>query len=67
MKKENRDERESGEHPHDFVPERLAPDTNDGNGDDSHDGGLQSVKDRRDPRDVAEGGVNVTQCPKNED
>src|SRR5439155_1079607 len=67
MEKEDRHESERGEHPHDFVLERFAPDLNDCNGDDSHDRGLQSVKDRRDQRDMAEGSVNITERPKNED
>src|ERR1700730_4780558 len=67
MKKENRDERESGERPHDFVSERFAPDANNRDGDNGHNGRLQSVEDRGDRRDIAERGVNITQRPKNKD
>src|SRR2546428_766005 len=64
MKKENRGESESGERPHNFVSKRFAPDANDGDSDNRHDGRLQSVKDRRDPREIAERGINVTQPPE---
>ena len=67
MEKEDRDKSERGQRPHDFVFERFAADADDCDRDDRHDRGLQSVKDRGDPRDMAEGGVDITQRPKDED
>ena len=67
MKKENRDESEDGKRPHDFIFKRFAADANDRDSYDGHDSGLQSVKDRCYPRNLAKCRINVAQRPKNKD
>src|SRR5207253_9289592 len=63
----NPNECERGQRPHHKILERFAPDSNYGDDNDRRHRGFQSVKDRRDPRQISKRGVDVTQRPKNED
>ena len=66
LEKVDGDKSERSQRPHHFVFERFPADANDGGQNDCGDGGFQSVKDGRDPRNVAESCVNETQPPENE-
>src|ERR1700720_2453231 len=65
FKKIDRDESEHSQRPHDFVLKRFLADTNDRRQHDRSHGRFESIKNRCDPRDVAVGGVDETQRPKN--
>jgi hypothetical protein len=67
LEEEDRDESEGGNAPHDSILQRLAANANHGHRHDGHDCRLKTVKDRGYPGEVAIGGVNEAQCPKDKD
>src|SRR2546423_12879249 len=66
MQKVDGDKGERGERPERFVFKRFPTDPNDRRGDDCDHDRLESIKNRGDPRDTSVGGVDETQCPKDE-
>ena len=65
-KEVNRHESETSEGPHHFVLEGLFADANHRRADDGQHGGLQAVERRRNPGDISEFHVNITQAPQDE-
>ena len=60
-------ESEGGNAPHDSIFQRLAANANHGHRHDGHDCRLKTVKDCGYPGEIAIGGVNEAQCPKDKD